>query len=310
MPNIKVAIASNSLGKSVAGHSILRKLEVARSHGFEGVEVAFECLDAHAASFLGSRSESLRAAAGDVHQKARSLSLRLIALNPFGAYDGLKDPVDIDDRLKEAELWFELCVIMEIPIFQITSCLYPMDEARITSDPKVIARNMRRLGLKAQKYNLLVAYEAPAWGIHIDTWQHIQEILSLVDLPNVGHCLDTFHISAREAGDPFNAGIRSGGLERLKSSLDEMRHIVRPSSIVYLQLSDATKADPEQTSYPRKDFNQPKFMTQSRNCRIPPCEPEGTLPADRVAKAIFDMGYSGWVSIEVFHTDMWSDSAS
>lgn len=169
---------------------------------------------------------------------------------------------------------------------------------------------MRRLGLLAQKYNLRVAYEAPAWGIHINTWQQIQEVLTLVNLPNVGHCLDTFHISAKEAGDPFNAGVRPGGLDSLSDSLAELKETVKPADIVYLQLSDATLADPEQKGYPRKDLNQPQFMTQSRNCRIPPCEPEGTLPAAEVAKTIIDMGYTGWVSVEVFHTDMWDKRSS
>lgn len=51
MSTIKVAIATNSLGKSAAGHTIHRKLEVANSYGFDGVEVAFECVDAHASAF-------------------------------------------------------------------------------------------------------------------------------------------------------------------------------------------------------------------------------------------------------------------
>ncbi|KAF9890138.1 hypothetical protein FE257_006299 [Aspergillus nanangensis] len=305
MTGIKIAIASNSMGKSAAGHSILRKLEAARSHGFEGVEIAFECLEAHATSFSGSRAESLRAASRDVAAKAASLSLTLIALNPFGAYDGLKDAAEVASRLEEAELWCQLCQIMRIPIFQITSCLYPMDESRITSDPDIIASNMKRLGLLAQRYGLRVGYEAPAWGIHINTWQQIQEVLSRVNLPNVGHCLDTFHISAKEAGDPFGAGIKAGGMQNLRKSLQEIQHAVDPSTVAYFQLSDATLADPQQEGYPRRDLNQPQFMTQSRNCRIPPCEPEGTLPAVEVAQAVFGLGYRGWVSMEVFHTDMW-----
>lgn len=121
MSKIKVAVASNSLGKSAAGHSILRKLDAARSHGFEGVEVAFECLEAHSTSFSGSRSDALKAAAHDIATKANRLSLSLIALNPFGAYDGLTSPTEVEDRLKEATLWCELCQIMSIPIFQVWS---------------------------------------------------------------------------------------------------------------------------------------------------------------------------------------------
>ncbi|KAJ5949078.1 hypothetical protein N7454_000662 [Penicillium verhagenii] len=316
MSTIKVAIATNSLGKSAAGHTIYRKLEAAKAHGFEGVEVAFECLEAHAATLISpiTRNDKLRAAASDVYTKANSLSLTLISLNPFRDYDGLKSTQEVDARLEEAELWCELCQIMHIPIFQICSALYPIDEARITSDPAIIATNMRKLGLLAQRYNLQVGYEAPAWGIHKNTWQHIQEIVDLVNLPNVGHCLDTFHIASREAGDPFNlvSPVREDGHERLQRSLDELKRTMDPAKIVYLQLSDAMVADPEQRGYPVKDLKQPPFMTQSRNCRIFPCEEHlgGTLPAVEVAKAIFGIGYRGWVSMEVFHTDMFDKRES
>ena len=339
MSSIKVAVATNSLGKSAAGHTIQRKLEAAKSHGFDGVEVAIECVNAHAKTLtsIESREARLRAAASDIYTKSSSLSLSLIALNPFGAYDGLKDPRAVEARLKEAELWCELCHIMHIPIFQvlnsliclgdkakyyplienriqICTALYPVDESKIDSEPAVIAANMRKLGLLALKYNLRVAYEAPSWGIHKDTWQHVQEILDLVNLPNVGHCLDTFHIASKEAGNPFSPAspIQEGGFQRLQRSLDELKCTVNPANIVYLQLSDATVADLEQKEYPMQDLAQPALMTQSRNCRIYPCEEQygSTLPVIQVAKTIFDMGYNGWVSMEVFHTDMWNTRAS
>lgn len=121
MSATKVAVATNSLGKSVAGHAINRKLQAAKAHGFDGVEVAFECLDAHAATFtsLEIREHRLRAAARGVYATASSLGLKLIILNPFGAYDGLKDSRDVDVRFVEAELWCQLCQIMHIGIFQV-----------------------------------------------------------------------------------------------------------------------------------------------------------------------------------------------
>lgn len=177
-----------------------------------------------------------------------------------------------------------------------------------------IAANMKRLGLLAQKYSLQVGYEAPAWGTHLDTWQQIHEIIRLVDLPNICHCLDTFHISAKEAGDPFSAvaPIRPGGLTNLRRSLGEMKRNVTPNQIAYFQLSDAMVADPTQAGYPRRDLSQPPYMTQSRNCRIFPCEAHngGVLPVLEVAQAVFDLGYTGWVSMEVFHMDMWDPRSS
>ena len=121
MPPIKVAIASNSMGKSIAGHTIHHKLEIAKAHGFDGVEIAFECLEAHADTFISlkPREDQLCAAASDIFSKANSLSLSLIAMNPFRDYDGLVNEQDVEDRLKEAELYCQLCDIMGIPILQV-----------------------------------------------------------------------------------------------------------------------------------------------------------------------------------------------
>lgn len=173
---------------------------------------------------------------------------------------------------------------------------------------------MRKLGRLAERYGIMIGYEAPSWGMHKNTWQDVQEILHRVNMPNVGHCLDTFHIASKEAGDPFNAlsPIQESGYERLYNSLDELKRTVDPSKIIYLQLSDATVADKDQKGYPNLDINQPPYMTQSRNCRIFPCEERlgGALPVVEVAKAVFDMGYTGWVSMEVFNTDMFDERTS
>lgn len=119
---VRIAICSNSLGKTAAGHDILSKLQAARAHGFDGVEISIECLEAHAASppfsEHWSRPGRLRLAAKDIFDKAQSLSLEIPALNPFGAYDGLANPRDVEERLVEAELWCQLCQILQAPILQ------------------------------------------------------------------------------------------------------------------------------------------------------------------------------------------------
>lgn len=120
---IRIAVCSNGLGKSRAGHEIRTKLQAARRHGFEGVEIAFECLDSHSQSPAFASHDTgparLRAAARDVREAATELSLEIIALNPFGAYDGLADEGDVKERLEEAELWLQLCDILQAPILQV-----------------------------------------------------------------------------------------------------------------------------------------------------------------------------------------------
>lgn len=120
----KIAISSNSLGKSHAGHGIFRKMEAANAHGFEGMELAFECLEFHSKTLaddvnISSRENCLRASARSIYEKSVSPSLPLIALNPFGAYDGLSSAAEIDARLQDAKLWCQLCEIMRVPILQV-----------------------------------------------------------------------------------------------------------------------------------------------------------------------------------------------
>jgi 4-hydroxyphenylpyruvate dioxygenase len=127
--------------------------------------------------------------------------------------------------------------------------------------------------------------------------------------------MDTFHIAARVAGDPFNSItlLRSGDLSDLASNLKELRDTVSPAQIGYFQLSHATLADIKQTGYPVINTAQPEFMAQSRNCRIFPCKPTkygSVLPALDVAKAVFNLGYRGWVSMEVFNGDLWNPRTS
>ncbi|KAL2212458.1 xylose isomerase-like protein [Sarocladium strictum] len=301
---VRLAICTSSLGKSQVGHTIETKLNAAKRHGFEGVEVAMECLECHAESpafaSLGSRADRLKAAAKDIGEMASDLSLEIIALNPLGALDGLADAGDFKERLVEADLWLQLTDLLNTPILQTTSAVYPLQKA-LTSDPKRIADNLRTLCQMAQKYDKLVAYEAISWGINTNTWEQARDVLHLVDMPNIRYCLDTFHIAAKVAGDPFNQErpLNPAGLQELTGSLDELRRSIKPSEIGYFQLSDAAVADIRQRGYPSTDFDAPPFMVQSRNCRLFPCEPQhgGILPVAEVANAVFiqRLGFHGGV---------------
>lgn len=123
LSQVRVAIASNALGKSAARHDIHTKLVAAKAHGFEGIELAFECLEAHASSVRPinehSRPAQLQAAASDIQKMASRLSLKIIALQPFGSYDLLEQEEDIVSRLEEASLWLQLCQTLRSPVLQV-----------------------------------------------------------------------------------------------------------------------------------------------------------------------------------------------
>lgn len=121
---LRVAIGTNALGKSKAGHDLPTKLQAAKRHGFDGVEVVMECLESYSQSALfdaygDGRVNRLQAAAKEIRRQATDLSLEIVTLNPFGAYDGLAEEGDILERLEEAEIWLQVLEILDGPILQV-----------------------------------------------------------------------------------------------------------------------------------------------------------------------------------------------
>ena len=60
------------------------------------------------------------------------------------------------------------------------------------------AADLRELGERAAKRGLRIAFEALAWGRHINDYRDAWEAVRRADHPAVGLVLDTFHILARK----------------------------------------------------------------------------------------------------------------
>ncbi|KAM0755372.1 xylose isomerase-like protein [Meredithblackwellia eburnea MCA 4105] len=315
----KIAICSIALGRAPAGHKLPFKLKVAKQVGYEGIELVMECLEYHAQDlnkelYLTDRRTALLQASEDVRRIADDLGLEVITIQPLQKYDALR-PHLVADRLAEAKFWIECIAILGGKILQVPTCLFPatLDELDISDDN--IAKNMGLLADACAEKGLEVGYEAPSWGIAFGDWQSIERIIKLSGRRNIKHCLDTFHIGAYECGDPQNAeagSLKPDAKERLAKSLDELKKALKAEDISYFQLSDAQPIDLSQKSYPtnlRLPPEAPIQMVWSRNCRIYPCEPEhgGILPCVEIAKAIFETGFRGWCSMEVFHPGLYEE---
>ena len=71
------------------------------------------------------------------------------------------------------------------------------------------AADLRELGERAAKRGLRIAFEALAWGRHINDYRDAWEAVRRADHPAVGLVLDSFHILARgtDLGDhPLDSG--------------------------------------------------------------------------------------------------------
>ena len=137
------------------------------------------------------------------------------------------------------------------------------------------ASDFRELGERAAKRGLRVAYEALAWGRHVNDHRDAWEIVRRADHPNVGLVLDSFHTLARGI-DP----------ETIRS--------IPGDRIFLVQIADAPKLDMDYLSWSRHFRNMPG---------------QGALAVNQFLAAVDATGYDGYLSLEIFNDQFRAGSA-
>ncbi|KAH7139103.1 3-dehydroshikimate dehydratase [Dendryphion nanum] len=301
-------ISSMSLGRCYAGHSLEHKLSMAAKHGLQGIEIFYEDL----VDVSHSDSEAdIFAAAQYVRSLCTSLNLEIICLQPFMHYEGLLDRQRHAERISEMHLWISLAKILETDIIQVPSSFLSEDET--SPDFDFIASDLRELAdLGLQQTPIIrFAYESLCWGTHVNKWEQCWDIVQRVDRPNFGICLDTFNILGRIYADPTSSSRLTGNAEQeVKESIRRLVRDIKPykEKIFFIQIVDAERL--EEPLLPGHAFykpEQPARMSWSRNCRLFYGEKDhgAYLPVKDVANAIIkEIGYEGWVSMELFNRAM------
>ena len=325
MPKCRPAIASMSLGRAFAGHSLALKLECAAEHGFEGVEIFYEDLEylAKEQQLTSSSSsssakiaaddtpsrEQLLAAAEIVRDTCQRLKLVVIGLQPFLFYEGLVDREEHAAMIQKLKLWFEIVKTLGTDVIQIPTQF--RRDAGVSGDLEIIVADMVEvadLGLKEEPV-VKFAYENLAWGTFVDTWEGAWEIVRRVDRCNFGLCLDTFNIVGRVWADPERERgvVELDPYERLWETLKKMVKEVDVKKVWYVQVVGAERMrTPLVKGHEWYVEGQPARMSWSRNARLFYGEEERGqyLPIDLAARAILDrqngLGFEGWVSMELF----------
>jgi 4-hydroxyphenylpyruvate dioxygenase len=312
MPN-RPAISSMSLGRAYANHSMEEKLMQAAAHGFEGIEVFFEDIDYIAKELsangdLRSQFALQLEAAKIIRDVCDHYGLHVVCLQPFLCYGGLKDRNEHHKCIETLLEWFQLVQVLRTDLIQIPSNFLTPD--RLIPDTDVLVDDMRQiadLGL-GQSPPVRFAYENLAWGTYVDTWEGVWEIVSQVDRPNFGMCLDTFNIVGRVWADPASpTGRVSDGDIALRASMKRLAGTIDVNKVFYVQVVDAERLNaPLDRKHPFYVEGQPVRMSWSRNCRLFAFEHErgSYLPILEVARIIFDLGFEGWVSMELFSRSM------
>ena len=308
----KPAIASMSLGRAWV-HNFDTKVKEAAKAGFEGIEVFYEDLEYMARKYSGNddpEESQLLLAAEQIRKACDQAGLTVICLQPFMFYEGLTDRKEHEAKIEKLKTWFKLVNILGTDVIQIPS---NFQAEGITGDMDVIVRDMQEvadLGLKEDP-PVRFAYESLCWGTFVDTWESLWEVVTRVDRPNFGCCLDTFNIAGRVWADPASATGKTENANAdatLKESMESLVKTIDVIKVFYVQVVDAERMEtPLVEGHSWHVDDQPPRMSWSRNARLFVYEEDkgGYLPVVDVAKAILvDLGFKGWVSQELFSRTM------
>ena len=226
------------------------KLEAAASAGFDEVELFEPDLIASAL------------APEEVRDRAGRLGLEIGLYQPFRDFEAVPEAL-LRENLRRAERKFGVMERLGADTMLVCS---NVSEAAIDDDA-LAAAQLRALAEQAAGHGIRIAYEALAWGRHVRDYDHAWRIVEAADHPNLGTCLDSFHILSRGA-DP--SGIRD----------------IPGEKIFYLQLADAPQLVMD-------------VLQWSRHYR---CFPgQGGFDLAAFLGHVLATGYAGPLSLEVFN---------
>lgn len=229
---------------------LVDKLHACADAGFDGVEVFEPDLIAAPQS-----PEEIRALAA-------RLGLTLDLYQPFRDAEGV-DEATFAGVLRRAEAKFSLMRRLGVDTMLVCSNV----ASAVIDDDAVSAEQLGRLGDLAAAYDIRLAYEALAWGRFVDDYRRAWRIVERAGHPNVGVCLDSFHILSR-GHDPKEI------------------EAIPAEKVFFLQLADAPALSMDVLSW-------------SRHHRLFPGE--GSFDLAAFLGHVLRTGYDGPLSLEVFN---------
>lgn len=250
---MQTSIATVSLSGSLS-----EKLEAIAAAKFNAVEIFENDL----VTFNGTPA--------DVRRAAERLNLNIVTLQPFRDFEGMPD----NQRARvfaRAERKFDVMQELGCDLLMICSNVSPDSAGGIER----AAADLHALGDRAAKRGLRVAFEALAWGRHINDYRDAWEAVRRANHPSVGLVLDTFHILAR------------------KTELNAISSIPR-DRIFLVQMADAPLLHMDYLSWSRHFRNFPG---------------QGELPILDFMEALAATGYDGPLSLEIFNDQFRAGSA-
>ena len=160
------------------------KLDAAATAGFDGVEIFAPDLVADPLSPAG------------IGARCRDRGLTVELYQPLRDVDST-DPDRFAANLRQAEATFDVMAGLGADTVLVCSSVRP----DAVADPDRLAEQLHTLAGRARARGMRIAYEALAWGRHVNTWDASWRAVRTGDHPALGLCLDSFHVLAR-GSDP------------------------------------------------------------------------------------------------------------
>ncbi|MBT2554033.1 bifunctional sugar phosphate isomerase/epimerase/4-hydroxyphenylpyruvate dioxygenase family protein [Arthrobacter sp. ISL-5] len=230
--------------------TLKEKMQACAIAGFDGIEIFEQDL---VTSPLSPE---------DVRKMAADLGLTLDLYQPFRDFDGVTEDV-LAANLRRADAKFRLMSRLGMDTILVCSNV----ATATIDDDGLRAKQLAALAELAGDHGVKVAYEALAWGKYVNDYEHAHRLVEMVDHPNLGTCLDSFHILSR---DWDTAPIED----------------FNPDKIFFVQVADAPKLSMDVLSW-------------SRHYRVFPGE--GQFELAKFMGHVVRAGYTGPVSLEVFN---------
>lgn len=229
---------------------LTEKLHACAKAGFDGVEIMDSDL-----TVAYESPEEIRALCS-------RLGLSIDMFQPFRDAEAVDDDT-FADTLRRAREKFRVMNRLGADLMLVCSNA----GTATVDDDDVIARQLGELADVAAEYGIRIAYEALAWGRFVNDYRHAWRLVEAADRPNLGTCLDSFHILSR-GHDP--------------SAIED----IPGEKIFFLQLADAPQLDMDVLSW-------------SRHHRLFPGE--GSFELTGFLSHVLRAGYQGPLSLEVFN---------
>src|ERR1700754_2206264 len=229
------------------------KLDAVGAAGFDGVEI-FEN------DLIASSSTP-----AEVQKRCADLGLSIDLYQPFRDFDTAA-PHRLTANLRRADHNFS--VMDQLGLVTMLVCSSVAADA--VDDPEQLADQFHTLAERASLRGIKIAYEALAWGRHVNTWGQSWEVVRRGDHPSLGVCLDSFHVLSRTPEPEAISAIAELPGEK----------------IFFLQLADAPLMAMD-------------VLQWSRHHRLFPGQ--GSFDVAGLARHALNAGYAGPLSLEVFN---------